>query len=78
MYLITGASGFIGVRLVNALQCHSTSMRLLSRNKIPGYETVVCDLQSESIPDNVAILQITFHSIPYGFSLFVITLSPLF
>ena len=52
MYLITGASGFIGERLVNALQSHSASIRLLSRNKIPGYETIVCDLQSESIPDN--------------------------
>jgi len=47
--LITGATGFIGQRLVGAL---GTNIRVLSREKQPNYDTVVCDLKSEFIPDN--------------------------
>ena len=47
---ISGASGFIGQRLVNALD---ENIRVLSRNKHTDYETVVCDLQFETVPDNV-------------------------
>ena len=46
---VTGASGFIGKRLVNLLE---GKIRVLSREKQTGYETVVCDLQSEVLPDN--------------------------
>ena len=48
--LITGATGFIGQRLVRAI---SANIKVLSREKQPNYETVVCDLQSEEVPDNV-------------------------
>ncbi len=46
---ITGATGFVGKRLVKAI---GPNIRVLSRVKQPGYETVVCDLKSEVIPDN--------------------------
>jgi nucleoside-diphosphate-sugar epimerase len=47
--LISGATGFIGQRLVGAV---GANIRVLSREKQPDYETVVCDLESEVIPDN--------------------------
>ena len=47
--LISGATGFIGQRLVKALGCN---IRVLSRIKQTDYETIVCDLQSDVIPHN--------------------------
>ena len=47
--LIIGATGFVGQRLVKATDAN---IRVLSREKQPDYETVVCDLQSEVIPVN--------------------------
>ena len=47
--LISGATGFIGQRFVGAVDAN---IRVLSREKQPDYETVVCDLKSEVIPDN--------------------------
>ena len=47
--LISGATGFIGQRLVGAVDAN---IRVLSRKKQSNYETVVCDLKSEVIPDN--------------------------
>ena len=49
LYFITGATGFIGRRLINAL---NGEIRVLSRTKQPDFETVVCNLQSEVIPDH--------------------------
>jgi len=46
---ISGATGFIGQRLVKAID---SNVRVLSREKKSDYETVVCDLKSEVIPDN--------------------------
>jgi UDP-glucose 4-epimerase len=46
---ITGATGFVGKRLVKAID---SNIRVLSREKQPDYETVVCDLKSEVMPDN--------------------------
>jgi nucleoside-diphosphate-sugar epimerase len=45
--LITGATGFIGKRLINAI---SGQVKVLSRNKQDGYETIVCDLSLDVIP----------------------------
>jgi len=45
---ITGATGFIGLKLINALD---GEIRILSRTKHSDYDTTVCDLQSEAIPD---------------------------
>jgi len=45
---VTGATGFIGQRLIRKL---TREIAILSRTPHPEYETVVCDLQSEVIPD---------------------------
>ncbi len=50
--LVTGGTGFIGQRLIAALLTEQVSLRLLSRSEHPDFETVVCDLQSERIPDD--------------------------
>ena len=49
---VTGASGFVGKRLLFALSDKNVFLRLLSRKKKADFETVVCDLQSEKIPDD--------------------------
>ena len=46
--LITGATGFIGRKLINVVD---GEIRVLSREKHSDYDTIVCDLQSEVIPD---------------------------
>jgi len=46
--LITGATGFIGRKLANVVD---GEIRVLSREKHSDYDTIVCDLQSEVIPD---------------------------
>ena len=59
---VTGASGFVGRRLTNAVNTKNTSLRVLSRSKQPGIETVVCDLQSRDIPDDVLMgIDTVFH-----------------
>ncbi len=49
IFFVTGATGFVGQRLVNAI---NDEIRVLSRTKQADYETVVCDLQFEEIPGN--------------------------
>jgi len=55
--LITGATGFIGQhilksKLLNCDRLSGDNIRILSRFPHSQYETIVCDLQHESIPDN--------------------------
>ena len=47
--LITGATGFIGRRLISAVD---GEIRVLSRAEHSDYETIICDLQSSIISDN--------------------------
>lgn len=47
---ITGASGFIGKKLVSYLALSGINMRLLSRQSNLDYESVVCDVEKEKIP----------------------------
>ncbi len=47
---VTGGSGFIGQRLATALKQSGSEIRFLSR-KYQFEDTIVCDLQSEDIPD---------------------------
>ncbi len=47
-YFVTGATGFIGQKLVEKLD---GEIRILSRRPHLEYETVVCDLQYDVIPD---------------------------
>ena len=49
---ITGGTGFIGKRLVRALENNNTSITLLSKVHQQGFETVVCDLKSDQVPCN--------------------------
>jgi UDP-glucose 4-epimerase len=51
MVFLTGATGFIGQRLVMRLKEKGARLKILSRSDHPDYETVVCDLQSEAIPN---------------------------
>jgi len=48
---VTGGSGFIGQRLTIALKQLGGEIRVLSREEQSDYDTIVCDLQSEVIPD---------------------------
>ncbi len=43
---ITGATGFVGCRLLNYLEAYDYEIRVLCRQQQPDYETVVCDLES--------------------------------
>jgi len=61
---VTGATGFIGTRLVNLLarEFGSERMIVLSRNQHPVYKTVISDLQSDSIPENALDgVEIVYH-----------------
>ena len=49
---LTGGTGFIGKRLVGALENNNTSITLLSKVHQQGFETVVCDLKSDQVPCN--------------------------
>ena len=48
-YLVTGSTGFVGQRLVRAL---NGTIKVLSRKEQFNYDTVVCDFSCQSIPDN--------------------------
>ena len=49
---VTGATGFIGQKLVSSLKAEGKKIKVLSRKLHPEYDTIVCDLQSEEIPDD--------------------------
>ena len=51
MIFVTGATGFIGQRLVVRLKAQGEKLKVLSRSHHPEFETVVCDLQRAVIPD---------------------------
>jgi UDP-glucose 4-epimerase len=48
---ITGATGFIGQRLVVRLKSHGARLKILSRSHHSVYETLVCDLLKEDVSD---------------------------
>jgi len=57
--LITGSTGFIGRKLASVVD---GEIRLLSRVKHPDYDTIVCDFQSEDVPDQALInIDTVFH-----------------
>lgn len=58
-FFITGATGFIGQRLVKALD---GEIRVLSRRGQKKYETVICDLKFDAIPsDALDEIDTVFH-----------------
>ena len=64
---VTGATGFIGQRLLGSVLARCgysdpSKIRILSRKPHPEYETVICDLQSQKIPDNTLLgIETVFH-----------------
>jgi len=48
--LITGATGFVGCRLIKSLDISPYQICILSRNHHPEFETFVCDLMKDEIP----------------------------
>jgi len=50
--LVTGGSGFIGNKLTNCLSDMKVLVRILSRKNQSNYESILCDLQSDAIPDD--------------------------
>ena len=49
---ITGATGFIGQRLLELLNPSEFEVFTLSRRPVANYKTVICDLSSEEIPND--------------------------
>ena len=59
--LVTGGTGFVGQRLVVALQKKQVYVRLLSRNK-QNKDTITCDLKVDHIPNDALIgVDTVFH-----------------
>ena len=59
---ITGASGFVGQKLVTAIDDKKSTLRVLSRRNLPGFDTIVCDLNSGVIPqDALKGIDTVFH-----------------
>ena len=60
--LVTGATGFIGLKLIKSLEDCGYSIRILSRNNNLDYDTVICDLQNETIPESALdSVDVIFH-----------------
>ena len=51
-YLVTGSTGFVGSRLLGLLSTIECDVRLLARSKVNNYETVVCSLGQDRIPEH--------------------------
>lgn len=47
--LITGSKGFVGQRLVKAI---SSNIKVISREKHPYFQTIICDFEKDIIPIN--------------------------
>jgi UDP-glucose 4-epimerase len=62
MIFVTGATGFIGQILVMRLKGKGTMLKVLSRSYHSEYETIVCDLESEVIPEDALVgVDTVFH-----------------
>ena len=61
---VTGSTGFIGQKLVSAI---NGEVRVLSRKNHPDFETIICDLEKNSIPPNALDgIDTVFHLAGYG------------
>jgi len=73
---ITGATGFVGQRLIGALlqkvegNSSQVKLRFLTRIKHADYESVVCDFQSDNVPDDALNgIDTVFHLAGYAHDL---------
>lgn len=64
--LLTGATGFVGSRLLSLLKYKELNVKLLHRSKINNYETFLCDLGKDKIP-KLALMSVDtiFHLAAY-------------
>ena len=61
-YLVTGSTGFIGVRFLGLLNTMECNVRLLSRTSVTNYETIECNFGQERIPnDALKSIDTVFH-----------------
>jgi UDP-glucose 4-epimerase len=60
--LLTGATGFVGKRLLQSLLSYEKSICIISRNRHPSIDTFICDLETDKIP-NIALKSVdtVFH-----------------
>ena len=47
--LITGATGFVGIKLLKLLETSDFKICVISRQQHPDYKTIVCDLVQKKI-----------------------------
>ena len=60
--LVTGATGFVGGKLLKLLEEYENKIYVLSRRQHPDYETIICDLSQKQIPASAIVLVDTvFH-----------------
>jgi nucleoside-diphosphate-sugar epimerase len=51
--LLTGSTGFIGTKLASAIESKNLSIKVISRNKHPKFETEICDFLTMSFSNNI-------------------------
>lgn len=65
--LLTGATGFIGCRLLKFLETSEREIHVLSRQPHSDYKTILCDLGKEQIPDSALVsIDTVFHLAGYA------------
>ena len=61
-YLLTGATGFVGTRLLKYLSNINCTCRILSRAEVRGYDFHICDFEKNEIPSSALdSIDIVFH-----------------
>ena len=61
-YLITGATGFIGKRLVRSLLSQNHKVKIVSRKLIPEFDSIVFDFETDNLSKiNLQGIDIIFH-----------------
>jgi len=68
--LVTGATGFVGQRLINLLKLEGFSIRAIGRKSIFNVETIICDFLNDNIPESAFKgIDIVFHLAGYAHDL---------
>ena len=68
--LVTGATGFVGKRLINYLNLEGFIVCAIGRERVPGVETIICDFLNDNIPVSALKgIDIVFHLAGYAHDL---------
>ena len=60
--LVTGATGFVGLRLLKLFETDEYKIQILSSQPHPDHETIVCDLGKKQIPASALVsVDTVFH-----------------